>query len=221
MLLSIAIGVAAAGLVLIFALRAWRWELDGVRRTVAVTGASSGLGFATVQRLLAAGDHVVALDRRISKELLGLHADTQLKKPDALKVVGMDVTSESDVAAAVDAVAAWSSKSGLDAVVNFAGVVATGPLCEIDTSDFSSCLDVNVVGTWRVNKAFIGLLSKSARSRIINVSSEVGANLSAMAFNGPYSISKWAIECYSCVLRQELSMMKPPIGVISLCPGGE
>ena len=82
----------------------------------------------------------------------------------------------------------------------------------------------------------------SSHPRVVNVSSEVGLALSAVAFNAPYSISKWAgeaapgslevlllllmasaamaVEAYSFSLRQELALLQPsPVQVVTLTPG--
>ncbi|MCB1616126.1 MAG: SDR family NAD(P)-dependent oxidoreductase, partial [Pseudomonadales bacterium] len=75
-------------------------------------------------------------------------------------------------------------------------------------------LDINVMGTFRVNQAFLPLLQSGAR--IVNISSETGWQ-SGGPFNGAYAMSKHAIEAYSDSLRRELCFLG--IAVIKIQPG--
>lgn len=125
----------------------------------------------------------------------------------------MDVTDAASVEEARAAVAA--SADGLDAVVNFAGILVVGSVAEIDEEQLRRILDVNVLGTFRVNRALLPLLLRR-KGRIVNVSSETGVQRAA-PFNGPYAISKHAVEAYSDALRRELMLLGIP--VIKIQPG--
>ena len=176
------------------------------KKTALVTGAGGGLGHATVERLLAGGWKVFAAD--LSKDLLR----TSMHDPDAVPVV-MDVTDQESIESAYDTVASQTDR--LDGIVNFAGVMGVGSLTDIPEARLARILDVNVMGTYRVNKTFLPLV-EAAKGRIINLSSETGWQ-SAAPFNGPYAMSKHAIEAYSTALRRELALLG--IKVVTIQPG--
>jgi NAD(P)-dependent dehydrogenase (short-subunit alcohol dehydrogenase family) len=176
------------------------------KKTALVTGAGGGLGHATVERLVAGGWKVFAAD--INKDLLR----DSMHDPDVVPVV-MDVTDSQSVQSAFDAVASQTGR--LDGIVNFAGVMGIGSLTDIPEERLARILDINVMGTYRVNKTFLPLV-EAAKGRIINLSSETGWQ-SAAPFNGPYAMSKHAIEAYSTALRRELALLG--IKVVTIQPG--
>ncbi|MGB5313362.1 MAG: SDR family NAD(P)-dependent oxidoreductase, partial [Polyangiales bacterium] len=168
--------------------------------------AGGGLGYATVERLVANGWKVFAAD--LSKDMLR----SSMHDPDVVPVV-MDVTDNDSIGSAYDAIA--SQTDHLDAIVNFAGVMGVGSLTDIPEERLARILDINVMGTYRVNKKFLPLVEAS-RGRIVNLSSETGWQ-SAAPFNGPYAMSKYAVEAYSTALRRELALLG--IKVITIQPG--
>ncbi len=176
------------------------------KRTALITGAGGGLGHATVERLVANGWKVFAAD--ISEEMLR----SSRHDPDIVQVV-MDVTSTESIDSAFAAVSSQTNR--LDGIVNFAGVIGVGSLLDIPEERLARILDINVMGTFRVNKRFFPLL-EAAKGRIVNLSSETGWQ-SAAPFNGPYAMSKHAIEAYSTALRRELALLG--VKVITIQPG--
>jgi NAD(P)-dependent dehydrogenase (short-subunit alcohol dehydrogenase family) len=176
------------------------------KKTALVTGAGGGLGHATVERLIANGWKVFEAD--ISKEMLR----SSMHDPDAVPVV-IDVTDNDSIQSAYDVVARETDR--LDAIINFAGVIGVGSLTDIPEERLARILDINVMGTYRVNKKFLPLV-EAAKGRIVNLSSETGWQ-SAAPFNGPYAMSKHAIEAYSTALRRELALLG--IKVITIQPG--
>ncbi len=175
-------------------------------RAALITGAGGGLGRATAERLVARGWKVFAAD--ISEEMLR----TSLHDPELVPIV-MDVTSRESIRNAYDAVASQTDR--LDGLVNFAGIMGVGSLTDMPEERLARILDINVMGTFRVNQAFFPLV-EAARGRIVNVSSETGWQ-SAAPFNGPYAMSKHAIEAYSTALRREVALLD--VKVITVQPG--
>jgi NAD(P)-dependent dehydrogenase (short-subunit alcohol dehydrogenase family) len=167
--------------------------------SVFVTGAAGGLGGATARLFEERGWTVFAAD---------------LVAPRVGVPVTLDVTDTSSCAAAAKQVAD-AAPDGLDAVVNFAGVLEVGPLVDIAEERMRRILDVNVLGTYRVNKAMFTLLEQ-AQGRVVNISSETGWQ-HALPLNGPYAMSKHAIEAYSDALRREL--MFAGVRVVVIQPG--
>jgi NAD(P)-dependent dehydrogenase (short-subunit alcohol dehydrogenase family) len=170
---------------------------------VLITGAAGGLGLPLVRLLAGRGWHVFACDL------------TPAGDDDTGRVtwITLDVTDPDSVAGALAAVR--QRTDGLDAVVNFAGVLAVAAAIEVDEATLRRIFEVNVFGTYRVNKAFFPLLL-ARRGRIVNMSSETG-HQSGGPFNAPYAMSKHAIEAYSDSLRRELGLLGIP--VVKIQPG--
>ena len=175
-------------------------------KTALITGATGGLGKATSQYLLERDWHVVAAD--FDREALA-----KLEGESNITPVFIDVTDTASVEAAVAEVK--QNIDGLDAIVNFAGILAVGSMVEMEEAVLQRVLDVNVMGTFRVNKAFFPLI-KARKGRIVNISSETGWQ-SGAPFNGAYASSKHCIEAYSDSLRRELALLDIP--VIKIQPG--
>lgn len=155
-------------------------ELAG--RIAVVTGASSGLGRATVQRLAAEGMHVVAVARR---------EDRLRALADAHPRVRYHVADVTDLDS-MDRLAAWVGETfgACHALVNNAGVGGGRFGGREDVDDFARTVDVNLLGVVRGMAAFHDLLAASAPSRIVNVASVAGK-----VGIGPagYAASKFAV----------------------------
>jgi len=172
---------------------------------VLVTGASSGIG-RKITELLAAKGHYVYAGARKQQDIEELSAIPNVEG------IRLDVTSDAEVAAAVERVKAGGR--GLDGIVNNAGVSALGPLIEVEERDLDFVFGVNVYGPWRITKAFAPLLI-DAKGRVVTVSSISG--ILAGPLNGPYSMSKHAVEAFGDALAAELQ----PFGVrVSLIEPG-
>ncbi len=175
-------------------------------KTVLVTGAASGIGQAITEFLADKGETVIATD--FIAEGLKKYNNRKNVIP-----VLMDVKSSDSINEALNRIKSLSD--GLDVLVNNAGIFVGGPLVEIDIEDIERIMDINVLGYARVTQAFFPLL-KHRKGKIINISSEV-ARIS-FPFNGPYSMSKYAIEAFSDSLRREL--VNFGIKVVIIQPGG-
>jgi NAD(P)-dependent dehydrogenase (short-subunit alcohol dehydrogenase family) len=177
-----------------------------------ITGASTGIGRATALRLSASGWTVLAgvRDPAAGERLL---ADARPGAGGRLLPLSLDVTDAEQVAAArgqVDEEAARagsSSRGGLDALVNNAGIGVGGPLELVSADDLRRQFDVNVFAQVAVTQALLPALRRAATpkgtgGRIVFVSS-IGGRV-AMAFTAPYAASKHAIEAFGDALRVEL-----------------
>jgi NAD(P)-dependent dehydrogenase (short-subunit alcohol dehydrogenase family) len=175
-------------------------------KTAFVTGGAGGLGASAARYLAQRGWQVFAADSDRTA-LRGIAEEPNVT------AVHLDVTVPASVEAARDLVA--GACDGLDGVVNFAGILAVGSVIEIEQEAIRRVLDVNVMGTVRVNQALFPLVL-ARKGRIVNISSETGWQ-SGMPFNGAYAMSKHAIEAYSDSLRRELMFFDVP--VIKIQPG--
>ena len=169
------------------------------QRAVLVTGASSGIGRKIAERLATEGFYVYAGARK-PEDI------AQLSKIPNMKGVRLDVTSASDLTAAVALVE--REGRGLYGVVNNAGIAVGGALVSTEEKELQSVLDVNVMGPWRVTKAFAPMLIAS-KGRVVTVSSISGILSGPLL--GVYSMSKHAIEAFGDALGAEMA----PMGVTS------
>lgn len=132
--------------------------------TVLVTGATSGIGLHTARQLGAAGWQVLVGARDAGK-------GAQVAAEIGARALTLDVTS----AAGIEAAAA--EVPHLDALVNNAGIsldIGT-PVSDTDVEVFRRTYETNVFGVVAVTNAFLPALRRSARARIVNISSGTGS----------------------------------------------
>jgi len=181
---------------------------------IVVTGASTGIGYASCKKLIRHGFHVFGSVRK-EKDAERLRSDFG----DKITPLLFDVTKQEDVLAAAEQVKKVVGRTGLAGLVNNAGVAVTGPLEYMDLEQLRWQLDVNVVGVVGVTQAFLPLLgtAKEIKSsgRIVNISSVAGKLVNP--FMGPYCASKHALEAISHAFRRELMLFG--IKVIIIAPG--
>ncbi|MGR4068867.1 SDR family NAD(P)-dependent oxidoreductase [Billgrantia sp. C5P2] len=189
-------------------------------RTFLITGAASGLGAATAERLVSGGGRVVLCDLSDAVEI---HAE---KLGEAASAVRGDVTSATDMQAAVDAAVALGGESGLAGVVHCAGVVSVAKLVDregnpADLDAYARTVQINLVGTFNVMRLAAAAMAKNApgedgeRGVIVNTAS-------VAAFDGQvgqcaYSASKAGVVGMSLPAARELS--RHGIRVMAIAPG--
>jgi NAD(P)-dependent dehydrogenase (short-subunit alcohol dehydrogenase family) len=182
-----------------------RFRLDG--RTVAVLGASRGIGAATAVALAEAGADVVLMGR--DSDRLARVADDIAGDGCRASVVHCDVTSK----ASIDE--AFASIDKLDVLVNSAGVNQPESFLEVTEDTFDQLFAINVRGAFFAAQAAVGKMKVSnVRGVIVLISSQmghVGAPLRTV-----YCASKHAIEG----LTKALAVEAAPLGVrvVSICP---
>jgi NAD(P)-dependent dehydrogenase (short-subunit alcohol dehydrogenase family) len=174
-------------------------------RSVLVTGASSGIGRATVERLAGAGTQVFA----------GLRDPAEAPADPTMRVVPLrlDVTDAEQIAAAAAAIAERTS-GGLDGVVHNAGIGIGGALEHVEAAELRRIFEVNAIAPVLLTQALLPLLRR-ARGRVVIVGS-VGGRV-AMPFGGPYHATKFALEGIADSLRVELRPQG--VGVAIVEPG--
>ncbi|MBL1086938.1 SDR family oxidoreductase [Streptomyces actinomycinicus] len=166
-------------------------------RRVLITGGGSGIGQATVLRILAEGGSVVAAD--VSDR--GLQ-DT-VRKAGAyegrLTTVVMDVADESSVRAGVTT--ATASLGGLDVLVNAAGILRSSHTHLTSLDEFTRILQVNLVGTFLVIREAIPALLAGRDAAVVNFSSTSAAF--AHPYMAAYAASKGGIQSMTHALASE------------------
>jgi hypothetical protein len=184
-------------------------------KSVVITGASTGIGWATAKLLLDRGFRVFGSVRK--------QADADRLKGEFganFTALLFDVTDEAAVLAAAREVRAALGGEALFGLVNNAGIAVAGPVLELAADEFRRQMDVNVIGPIIATQAFGPLLGsdpslKGPRGRIVMISSVAGKNGNPLM--SAYSASKHAIEGLSESLRRE--MMLFGIDVIVIAPG--
>jgi len=140
-------------------------------KTFVVTGGGSGIGAATVRRLLDEGAKVVAVDLEKAKAQKTL--DAASAGPDRALAAGVDVAD----APKVDALIAEAIKTfgGLDGVVNCAGVRGVGSIFDTERRIWDLNMNVNLTGTFNTCQAFCRYAKETGRhGAIVNISSQAG-----------------------------------------------
>lgn len=178
---------------------------SGPPPAVFVTGTSTGIGRACVDELAGRGWRVFA-GVRTSEDADRLLADIG----DQVRPLQVDVTDADQIHAAVEAVATELAGSELHGLVNNAGIFLGGAIETTTPEQWRRQFEVNVVGLASVTRAMLPLV-RTARGRIVNVSSVVGRM--SMPMMGPYAASKHAVEAICEALRFEVA----PMGIHACC----
>ena len=182
---------------------------SGVARVAVVTGAASGIGRATVQRLVALGTSVVAVD--LQQHAFGWVAESGLQ--DRVAVVVGDVTDdETNVRAAATAITHFGR---LDAAVFNAGISMSGDLMELPLEEFDRAIAVNVRAVVLGMRSVVPQLRASGSGRIV-----VTASTSGMAGDPnmwAYNTSKGAV--INLVRAAAIDLGPHNITVNAVCPG--
>jgi NADP-dependent 3-hydroxy acid dehydrogenase YdfG len=187
--------------------------MDLHNKVAVVTGASSGLGAAFSQMLVAHGAQVFGLARRVLR-LSALQESLGAR----FHPVACDVREESDVKAAFDAVLREGER--LDVLINNAGLGRFGPLDTLAADDWDAQLDTNLRGVFLCTKAALPTLKAQNAAtgfggHIVNIASVAGlvgnANLAA------YNATKFGLRGFSEALMKEVR--NDGIKVTCVCPG--
>jgi len=176
------------------------------KRTVLITGASSGIGKETAKVFLENGYVVYAAARRVEKmkdlEKLGAH------------IVEMDVTDEISMTTGVNSI--LLKEGSIDILVNNAGYGSYGAIEDVPIEEARRQFEVNIFGLSRLTQLALPQMRKNHYGKIVNISSMGGKIYGP--FGGWYHATKHALEAFSDCLRLET---KPfDIDVIIIEPGG-
>lgn len=184
-------------------------------KNIVITGASTGIGFATTQALIKKGHRVFGSVRKEAdanrlKETLGKNFEPLL----------FDVTNPESVKKEAQRVQEMVGDKGIFALINNAGIAVAGPMMHLPVEDLRWQLEVNVLGLLTTTQAFLPLLGAKKNcphppGRVINISSVAGKF--ANPFMGAYAASKHAVEAISGSLRIELQLYG--IDVVVIGPG--
>ena len=187
-----------------------RMRLEG--RTAVVTGAASGIGRAVALSLARRRCHLALADI----DEAGMATTADLARAQGVRVTGhrLDVADRHAVAAFPSIVA--SEHTGVDLLVNNAGVAVGGTFEQVSEEDFEWLFEINFWGVVRMTRAFLPVLRRSDDARLVNLSSVFG--LVAPPGQAAYAASKFAVRGFSEALRHELEGSN--VGVTVVHPAG-
>lgn len=181
-------------------------------RRILVTGASSGIGRHAALMLAARGAHVVLAARR-KEALEAVAAAAREAGAAGAEVVPMDVTDAASVEAAV---AVATAAAPLDALLNNAGIAATGAALEQPVEEFDQILSVDLRGAFLVARAVARTWTGAVRGgAIVNVASILGLRVASHV--APYAIAKAGLVQMTKALALEWA--RHGIRVNALAPG--
>ena len=175
------------------------------KKIALITGASSGIGEATAQRLLADGYVVYAAARRLERmQALGAMG---------ARLLPLDLTDDASIVAAVDAI--QRSQGRLDVLVNNAGYGSYGALEDVPLNEGRRQFEVNVFGLARLIQLSTPMMRAQGSGCIVNITSIGGKMHEPMGTW--YHATKFAVEGLSDCLRMELAPFG--INVVIVEPG--
>jgi short-subunit dehydrogenase len=180
-------------------------------KTVAITGAASGIGAALARAIGEQGASLGLMD--IEAASLGQVADELRAGGATVSTHRVDVRRLDELEAARDAMLA--EHGAVDVLVNNAGVTTFGAFEQLELADVRRVIDINLWGVVYGCRAFVPVLRSRPAAHIVNVASEAG--LAGMPWQSVYCASKFAVRGFSDALRAELAASD--IGVTCVLPG--
>lgn len=176
------------------------------RKTLLITGCSSGIGYDAAHGMAARGWRVFATCRQ--------EADCARLRGEGMESFVLDYTEATSIAAALEE--ALSRTGGtLDALFNNGAFALPGALEDLPTDGLRSIFEANLFGYHELTRQVIPVMRGQGYGRIVNCSSVLG--LVPLKWRGAYVSTKYALEGLTDVLR--LEMRDTPIHVILLEPG--
>jgi NAD(P)-dependent dehydrogenase (short-subunit alcohol dehydrogenase family) len=178
-------------------------------KRVLVTGGASGIGQATVLRLLTEGAHVVAVD----VDEAGLKETADRADTDRLTTSVLDISNEEAVNTVVEE--SVRNLGGLDVLVNAAGMLRGAHTHECGLDVWNKIIAVNLTGTFLVTRAALPPLLETGNGVIVNFSSTSASF--AHPYMAAYSASKGGIQSFTHCIAQEYS--KQGLRAVCVAPG--
>lgn len=183
-----------------------------MKRTVWITGASSGIGEA-VARKLSGKDYILILSARRLERLTTLKSELE-KDGTEVHISKLDVTDKASVFSLVKEMSL--NVGAIDVLVNNAGLAAgLHDFQDADLDDWERMISTNVNGLLYMSKAVLEYMPKHANSHIINIDSTAGKEVYPKG--NVYCATKHAVDAISKSMR--IDLLKDEIKVTNICPG--
>ena len=186
-------------------------RFDG--RKILVTGAGSGIGQATVARLLEEGGTIVASDiNAAGLETTRARAE-EAGDADRLTLVTADVASEASVREAIGG--AIKNLGGLDVLINAAGILRASHTHETTLDFWNQVIGINLTGTFLVTREALPALLASGKGVVVNFSSTSAAF--AHPYMAAYAATKGGIQSFTHAIALEYA--KQGLRAVAVAPG--
>lgn len=194
-----------------------------MRKSVIVTGASSGIGKATVIKLIESGYQVFGLARRYDKLVTLFSSEfvsKENKKEDLYIPIEFDITKPETFNDILGNILSRANENTIYGLVNNAGYVEPGAIEDISMNNLRDQFETNFFGLVGFTKKVLPLMMTGRNKdkgggRIVNISSLAG--LISLPLIGAYSATKYALEAVSDALRIEV--WNKNIKIITINPG--
>ncbi len=177
------------------------------RRSVLVTGASSGIGYHAIHALESEGFHVIASARK--------EEDIKRLEEEGFDTVMIDLDDSSSIAHAVERVKELTS-GRLYALFNNAAYGQPGAVEDLSREVLRRQFETNLFGTHELTTRLLPMMIEAKEGRIVQNSSVLG--FVALRYRGAYNASKFALEGLSDTLRMELEGTGVYISIIEPGP---
>lgn len=170
-------------------------------RTTLVSGATSGIGLAITRRLLQRGHRLIGLGRNFT----ALDPDPQLEQ------IVLDLGRLDELPNALRGLV--QDHQDVDSLVLCAGIGRFGSLEEFSYAQIRELIDINLVSQMMIARAFVPLLKRSGRARIVLIGSE--AALRGGRYGAVYAASKFGLRGFAQSLRFEMSAANGQVTMIN------
>jgi NAD(P)-dependent dehydrogenase (short-subunit alcohol dehydrogenase family) len=182
-------------------------------RRVLITGAGSGIGRATVRRILSEGGTVVGADVNEAGLAETAAQAAEQGAGDRFSTVRIDISDEASVRAGV--ATAVRTLGGLDALINAAGILRSAHTHEMSLADWNRIITTNLTGTFLMIRESLGALLETGRGVIVNFAST--STFFAHPYMAAYAASKGGIMSMTHALSAEYS--KQGLRAVAVAPG--
>ncbi len=170
------------------------------KKTVLITGGTSGIGQAVAQRFFQQGCNVALMGRNKRSDLIG-------------NFIQGDVTKYEDCVGAVKQTI--EQYGSLDVLVNSAGIYMEKAIEDMTVADYTAIMDTNIKGTYFMTQQAVEAMKKNGGGVIINISSDAGIHGNMLC--SAYCASKGAVNLFTRAMALELGPYN--IRINSVCPG--
>ncbi|MCE4264112.1 SDR family NAD(P)-dependent oxidoreductase [Rhodococcus globerulus] len=182
-------------------------------KRILISGAGSGIGQATVARILEEGGTVVAADISEAGLELTRAAAVAAGHGDRLTVVTVDISKEDSVRQQIGS--AITALGGLDVLVNAAGILRSERTHEMSLDFWNTVIGVNLTGTFLMTREALPALLESGSGVVVNFSSTSATF--AHPYMAAYAASKGGIQSFTHALALEYS--KQGLRAVAVAPG--